>query len=366
MSHLEQSGLLADTKEPWIGVHTLSEFAFCPRAGICSHDLAGSDDGEELYDRPGFHHLPIFFDNELRLRQAELLSSLKIGMAFGLVLVVASTIVGVMLHPIFYIAAMVAGIASLVALVTIDARIKRIGALLEEWKNANSELPSAEITEPTAVHWPNFFVAKYRCERPQDLMDSNDWRMRGKPWRILRHGKLVLPVFLRNVMPGADSRNTDTPPLYNQHFVRIAAYCHLLESSTGLRVPYGVILTRGGLTGMAIPNTQETRQRLEYMLEEARRTMRDLAEQPNVYPPKDERKCVGCPHGRPVTLQVRFPCRKTGEDAKPGELGVHTAAARPKDRKRQQQPRRFHSHCGDRFVWLPPHELAVIMELEEN
>lgn len=364
----DNSGILADTREPWIGVHTLSEFAFCPRAGICSHDNAGSDDGEEFFDRPGFYHLPIFFDNELRLRQGELLSSLKIGMAFGLALVVASSVAGFTLHPIFYIAAMVAGVASLVALVTIDARIKKISDLLADWQDANSELPSAEITEPTVVHWPNFFVAKYRCEQTQDVLDNDEWRLRGKPWRILRHGKLVIPVFLRNVMEGTagNSQNTDAPPLFNQHFVRIAAYCHLLESSTGLRAPYGVILTRGELTGVAIPNARETRERLEYMLGEARRTMRDLADQPNMYPPKDEDKCVLCPHGRPAKLQVRFPCRKTGENAKPGELGIHTASAWPKDRKKRQSPRRFHSHCGDRFVWLPPHKFSIVMELKEN
>ncbi len=42
--------LNAEPGEPWIGVHTLSEFAFCPRAGICSHDEASGDDGEELDD----------------------------------------------------------------------------------------------------------------------------------------------------------------------------------------------------------------------------------------------------------------------------------------------------------------------------
>jgi len=362
----EQSGLLADTREPWIGVHTLSEFAFCPRAGICSHDNSGSDDGEEVCDRPGFYHLPIFFDNELRLQQAELLSSLKIGMGFGLALVVASTITGFFLHPIFYIAAVVAGIASLVAAVTIDARIKQIRALLKEWKKANSELPGAEITEPTAVYWPNFFVVGYDRDPPTDVMENEDWRLRGKPWRVLRRGKLVIPVFLRNVVPENESRSTDTPPLYNQHFVRIAAYCHLLELSTGLNVPYGVILTRGELTGVAIPNTEETRERLDFMLGEARRTMRDLADQSHIYPLKDEGKCVGCPHGRPVPPHVKFLGRKTGENAKPGEIGIHTASTRPKDRKQQHSPRRFHSHCGDRFVWLPPHQVTIAMELEED
>lgn len=364
----EQSGLLADTKEPWIGVHTLSEFAFCPRAGVCSHDQAGGDDGEEFCDRPGFYHLPIFFRTELELQLSELQASLNTSMLFSLCLVIASTIAGFMLHSIFYVAAMVTGVSALLALMTIKLRMARVKGVLEQWTQINSELPNADISEPTAVYWPNFFVAKYDCDPPKDVMENRDWRLRGKPWRILSRGKVVIPVFLRNVMEGADanSRNADTPSLYNQHFVRIAAYCHLLESSTGLRVPYGVILTRGELTGVAIPNTRETHDRLEFMLEEARRTMRGLADQPNMYPSKDEAKCVGCPHGRPVTLQVRFPCRKGGENAKPGELGVHTASARPKDRKSHQMPRRFHSHCGDRFVWLPPHQLTIATELEET
>jgi len=361
----QQSGPSADFQEPWIGVHTLSEFAFCPRAGICSHDNSGSDDGEEICDRPGFYHLPIFFDNELKLQLGELQASLRASMLFGLCLVIAATAAGLFLHPLFYLAAMLVGIASLVALVTIKSGITEVKDVLEQWSKINSELPGTDITEPTAVYWPNFFVAKYGCDPPTDVMDDEKWRLRGKPWRILRRGKMVIPVFLRNVMRGTDSRDTETPPLYNQHFVRIAAYCHLLESSTGLQVPYGVILTRGELTGVAIPNTRETRERLEYDMEDARRTMRDLAEQPNMYPTKDENKCVGCPHGRPVLAQVRFPCRKTGENAEPGELGIRTASAKPRDREKQR-PRRFHSHCGDRFQWLPPHELTVAMELEED
>jgi hypothetical protein len=359
---------LVESKKPWLGIHTLSEFAFCSRAGICSFDNSGNDDGEELFDRPGFYHLPIFFKNELELQQEELHLSLYTAMGVGLAFVITSTIAGFMLHSIFYFTAMLSGTISLFALMTIRARIKEISTLLLKWKDGKSVIPGMELTEPTAVYWPNFFVAEYECDPPQDVMEDGDWRLCGKPWRILHRGKLVIPVFLRNVtdMRRDTSDDPKNPRLRNQHFVRIAAYCHLLELSRGLHVPFGVILTRGELTGMAVPNSQETRERLGFMLEEARGTMQDLANKPHEYPMKEESKCFGCPHGRPIPHQEKFISRNTGERDKRSELDAHTSSTRLKEGNRQQSPRRYHSHCGDRFRWLPPHQLTISMELEED
>ena len=90
----EQSRACEKSYEPWLGVHTLSEFVFCPRAGICSHDLAGNDDGEEENTRPGFYHLPIFFEEELDQRRMKLANTALKCVLFGAVSVVGMLAIG--------------------------------------------------------------------------------------------------------------------------------------------------------------------------------------------------------------------------------------------------------------------------------
>jgi len=359
--------LNAEPGEPWIGVHTLSEFEFCPRAGICSHDLAENDDGEELNDRPGFYHLPIFFKEELDRRQTELAEASLLSVGFGLVTLVCMVAAAFFLHPVFYVAAMLCGTASLVAFATLRVRTMAVRRVVHEWDDANSEVPNVDISEPTVAHWPNFFVAGYKPEKPQDVMREDKWKLAGKPWRVLHHGNRVIPVFLRNVTDGcaAVSDDAETPQLYAQHFVRIAAYCNLVEASDGRQSPYGIVLTRGTLTGIAIPNTKATREQFVAAMANARNVMRDVGRQPRMRPVSDEKLCKRCPHGRPVTLDVCFLPRVTDEDQKPMELIPHLAIAKPHGNQENRQERPYHSHCGDRFGSLPPHEKAIQLELKE-
>ena len=369
MKHPEKRrpDMYADPDEPWLGVHTLSEFAFCPRAGICSHDQSATDDGEELSDRPGFYHLPIFFIEEMTRCQKELAVTLRIGMWFGFILLIGLVIAGVFLHPIFFIAAMFCGVISLIGFITQTVRIAEVSRVMQEWDKANSEVPDVDIAKPTKIHWPNFIVAGYKPENLQHAMEEDNWKLRGKPWRMLRYGKLAIPVFLRNVTEksAANQGDSETPYLYPQHYVRIAAYCHLIEKSEGLRVPYGIVLTRGSLTGVAIPNTQPNQETLIDAVADARRTMRDVGNNPQECPSADPRHCVGCPYGNPDTTDVRFPCRKSNKDQNPNVLKPYFVSSRYKDKEGEWHERRFHSHCGDRFVWLPPHDNAAKLKLEE-
>lgn len=363
----KHTDLKSEPPEPWIGVHTLSEFVFCSRAGICSHDNAACDDGEELNDRPGFYHLPIFFEEEMIRRQKELIVHSWSCIGFGALLMSGTVLLGWAVHPIFYFAAIFCGIVAMAAFLMQAFRLGELKHEMKGWREANSKIPHVDITEPTEIHWPNFHVAGYRPERPRHPMEEPAWRLRGSPWRMLRLGKQLIPVFLRNIAEDCAARSASgsIPHLYDQHFIRIAAYCHLVEASEGLHAPYGIILTRGSLKGIAIPNTSEMRERLRAAVSDARRTMRKLAGNDRMCPVVDPSHCVGCPHGNPVPLGQRFPGRETDQEAEPGVLQVHFATAPPKQGDKRL-PRRYHSHCGDRFTWLPPHVSALRLHLKEE
>lgn len=50
----------ASGDSPWIGIHVLSEFVFCPRAGVLSFELGSEETGEERDRVPPLDYLPDF------------------------------------------------------------------------------------------------------------------------------------------------------------------------------------------------------------------------------------------------------------------------------------------------------------------
>ena len=61
--------LAADNGTPWVGVHVLTEFMFCPRAGVIAFEEQRDDPGEDLDRAPRLDYLPDF---EVRLIEAAL------------------------------------------------------------------------------------------------------------------------------------------------------------------------------------------------------------------------------------------------------------------------------------------------------
>ena len=55
MTSYTKSRIAADPHTPWIGVHSLTEFMFCPRAGLLAHE---SGDHERPEEQPNLRYLP--------------------------------------------------------------------------------------------------------------------------------------------------------------------------------------------------------------------------------------------------------------------------------------------------------------------
>ena len=67
-SHSDGDMAAQDTT-PWIGVHVLTEFIFCPRAGVIAFEQKRIDSGEEIDGAPRLDYLPDF---EIELIEAAL------------------------------------------------------------------------------------------------------------------------------------------------------------------------------------------------------------------------------------------------------------------------------------------------------
>jgi hypothetical protein len=239
--------------------------------------------------------------------------------------------------------------ASLLILVRAEYRIlRRIAEINELRRNALSvtgKAPDPDSDEVQPVNWWEMYHAGFRAKKLEKLWDEN-WKLSGRPWFFLYHGSLLIPVF---------RQHRPTEHLYPQHFVRMAAYCHLVETCVGKKTPYGIIIFGRTYDGVAIPNSPASRKAFHDELVKARRVVtaahRD-DELPDAPAPDRSNLCFECPIGRPTVWD--------GGDSDCQVRGVPVPVCPAKGVGR----RLYHSRCGDRFGWLPPHIRAKEKELK--
>jgi hypothetical protein len=131
----------------------------------------------------------------------------------------------------------------------------------------------------------------------------------------------------------------------------MAAYCHLVEMCEGFGSPYGIVLWAGTYRAMSVPNTPQARRELHEQVVRAKEAIR-AAEHRHKLPKPPSRKslCERCPLGKPVAYV-------------PGE-GFSRHGVPLRVYKVQNDGMKFyHSHCGDRFRWVPPHAKALDLDL---
>jgi hypothetical protein len=140
--------------------------------------------------------------------------------------------------------------------------------------------------------------------------------------------------------------------VYPQHIARLAAYCHVVEVAEGGSAPYGVILFGDGYDGVTIPNTTENQQTFRQELVKARQLVEAVQKQglmPDL--PARTTVCHDCWLGWP---------RKHRRGITDTQLGGREL---PAHRTKGEDQVIYHSICGDRFRWVPPHDLAVFKGL---
>jgi len=326
-----------------IGVHVLSEHVFCPRAALIAYE-SGNDAGDE---EPNLGpRLDLFIDyNEHKFTEA-------IHQAWGdmrlWVTLMAPAVLAVMLAIYFQsvLAAIVLSLPVFILLAKCWDALTHIIALVRErarYQAAPEVVIDPEPTEIKRLSWWSLRKAGFDCDKLQDALDDPGSNLRGKPWRQLKKGSLVIPVIRRH------RGSIDWGP---QHEVRIAAYCDLIEKCEGAAAPFGVILFAGTSDCVIIPNTNARHMLYARALKEAVKFLEPHADgTPPTNPPTDSR-CTGCPHGNPRIFQ-----QGTSETILNGkQLSACTAKSVSPDRQFRGE---FHSTCGDRFRWVPPHRDAV-------
>ena len=333
--------LRAAPEDPFLGVHVLTEFVYCARAGLVAQESPVEDFGED--DRPGrLDYLPRY---DLANIEAALMGSLsRLAWLVGMLLMTAvvTVVLGLVWHPL---AAWLGVLLTLATLIPIGSVVRDIARLVARRAAALSTAPGEPLfgtrDEPQPIDWWQLRNAGFTAKRYDEPLRDEPAKLSGRPYLVLCRGDIRIPVFRQH-------RPTQT--LYRQHFVRLAAYCHLIQQCTGYRCPYGVILFGNSYQGVALRNAPAARQAFCEAVITARRHVRDARRGVEPRPPPPNR-CANCPVGRPVAHRPGI--TETVTDG--GMLPVRGAYG-PEDRL-------FHSPCGDRFRWLPPHERAQQLPL---
>ena len=334
----QTSRMHAAPGDPTIGVHVLTEFIFCPRAGLCIYEENIDDPGEELLLEPNTDYMPRYDLHEIENALQEVKLKLWQKMLQGMAVVAITGLLSMLIHPELIWLALV-GLA-VVARNTIPLFVK---ALRLAWRQrlcltAQPKEPDPHSTEIQRVNWWELLHAGFKSVPYKENLFDEKWKLRGKPKRVLRRESQRIPVFFKR---------HGKVEIRLQHKARLAAYCHLLEVCEVAESPYGVMFFGDSYEGVAIPNVPGIRKLFHDALIASRRIVLE-SQQPNgdPSPPNNHLLCSKCRVGEPLVHRLG----ETEHRSYGKTLPVVYASGGDK--------RSYHSHCGDRFGWLPPHNKA--------
>ncbi len=360
----------------------MTEFMFCPRAGLILYEQQTDDSGEEQPARPTpLDYVPRYnMDAINRALNAEFqswwkaawrpallatalgwsfLSREELWLMFGQA-VDAATRLSLFAPMLMFFGCMIATPPLLVFVFArllpwvFDPTLRAIDRVAElnrcrlAAESAEPVIPDVR-DRPVEVNWWSLLKAGFDSisYHDKDLLQDSELRLSGRPWRVIRHGSLRIPVFRKGKCDGPNGRR-----LYPQHFARIAAYCQLLQTSEAGECPYGIILFGHTFEGFAVPIGRKTDQALKDGLFRARSTIKahlQLGREPA--PPRTTGRCGKCPHGYPRV----FRDSSSLHQLRGAEVQLYGSCGGDK--------RTYHSLCGDRFLWCPPHDRAFEKEL---
>ena len=327
-------------RNPVIRVHDLSEFVFCPRAGLIARE---SSDEESAEDPPDLGpKLGSFWDySEHRFNDEILLAwgRLRMWVTLSAPTMMLVSLLGRFISPM---AAAIGAIPLGFFLAHVWLTLQHLFILVRHrsaFRNAALDLPDFSNHQITQVNWWTLRKAGFDCWKPELPYHDPDLRLSGKPWRVLTQGVRVrIPVFHKH---RGESR------LRPQHIVKLMAYCRLLEVCEGSESPFGILMFNDSDDCILIPNVSQFRQQFENALKGFRRLLSVKKSEGLIPGIPDDHRCYGCHRGEP-----RLYVPQLSETILDGIVRPPVVAGK------------VHSTCGDRFGWIPPHEQTLLRQVQ--
>jgi len=327
---------------PLLDVYALAKFVFCPRAGVITHE-AGQDESVNDLGPVKLDYMPRYDLREIEEALQEVKGWLGLWGIGVLATLMLTGVVTYTVHPetLWIGLAVVAGIVCKMAKLFYRAWV----LAGRQWAclHAEAKEPDPAATEVQPVNWWELMKAGFRSIKYLETLTDEDRMLSGRLWRVLRRGSLRIPVF-RELRGGAK--------LERHHCVTMAAYCHLLQVCEGGDTPYGIILFGHSYEGVAVPNSPTIKAAFHDALVEAWAAVRKAREDASFPPAPRGAQCEHCPLGWPRVHRLGETEHATRLEMLPVFPG-YGGDGRP-----------YHSFCGDRFHWIPPHERAKEKELK--
>lgn len=339
-----------------IGVHTLSEFVFCPRAGIISHHQQTPDSGQDfvadLSYTPEYDVMAI--QPKMDALRKEVLR-ISLGISVWIVFVaVACLFVPPFVTFLCFVVSLPIAIYLATKLVRKDLEYRRLKWQLEQYHKAQSRKPDLTCSRLEVFSWLSL-LKTFDVESCHDPFIDEDLGLAGSPWKLLRSGKYCFPVFFcKKPTTKSDRLKSDDDPLayiYPQHKIRMTAYCNLIESCTTAESPCGIIVFAGTYTAIAIKRgeKQEAESVLDRAMDSARKTLAIFGNNEQVAEPAVN-ICSGCHLGRPRVYG--YGSRTLLRNGIEKTAVLHQIGT-------EENAKSYHSACGDFFDWVPPHADAI-------
>lgn len=341
----------ASSSDPWLGVHALTEFIFCSRAGLIAHEQQEEEtDDEEQPAAQSLDYTPTYYS--ARQIESALNDASRSVKWFTLVIMFLLITAVKIQQPL------PSGLIILTIFVMWPSywkRVRRFGVLSGQQRRMRRAVARDPIdtldpndSEATSTNWWSLLKSDYDAVTYKDSLRDERWRLAGRPWRVLRKGSLRIPVFRMTRYDPSKKRI-----LYDQHYSRIAAYCHLLERCEGAQSPFGIIVLGKTYDAFIIPNTPRWRKRFHDSLVQARSVILNANRGYDPSPPERTGVCTACPRGKPFVADAYETVSQINRYGQPVQIQPRVGV----------DGRNYHSDCGDRFRWLPLHAKAIQKKL---
>ncbi len=315
-----------------IGVHVLSEYVFCGRAGALAIESETEDDGEEgprlgpRLDHFCYDYDEVLFNEAIRADWGRLRRWLT-----WLAPAIFMPFAAWRLHSV-----MAALVVSFPACFLAAKILEAVGALFTHIRARNIYRAATAATIDMAptnlikVDWWSLRKAGFDCHKPLDAYRNEN--LVGRPWRVLVKDTMWRIPVIRKHRGEAVCRP--------QHIVRAAAYCQLIEMCEGGRAPFAVLLFGGAFDCVIIPNNFTSQRELAQALDAFSEFLRTFEGGRFIPDIPEGNRCKGCPWGRPIPFDE--PTILKGQTLWPLRI----------ERINKGE---FHCICGDRFNFVPEH-----------
>jgi hypothetical protein len=334
---------LADEDAPGLGVHAMSEFIYCPRAGIIAVDQRGEDSGCESETAPALGGLPMHDLPKLRHALEDSRELIRTCLAWNAALYLLTFISYLYFEWACLLAAPGLYFMGrwLWSLLKIRAILRH---RLRQAESAAIQEPLWDLRQPQPIHWWSLIRSGFDSVEKQAVITDRNARIAGKPWRVLQKGSRHLPVLRIQVDAAADDprRHGRLSP---QQRARIAAYAYLIHRVERAQSDWVIVLFGKTDEGLAIPLDESMFSIFAEGLLAARKHLVEyqVNSQYAPPPPNNAAPCLRCPHAKPRHHKQHSVFR-----------GVSVASLITEG----TDGKRYHCLCGDRFRSVPPHEDA--------